>query len=181
MMPKMLVVAIALSILAGTAGAETFRAGTIEIVDPWIPAPPKGADVAGGYMTIRNTGTAPDRLIGGTADAAGRVEVHEMTMDDNVMRMRPIQGGLEIKPGATVALTPGSLHLMLTGLTRALTQGQHVKGSLQFEKAGKIDVQYGVEPMGATGASAAHQTPHAPDPRMAPGANMAPGMNHGMH
>jgi copper(I)-binding protein len=178
-MPRMLLLATALCLLTGPAGAETFRAGTIEIVDPWIPAPPKGADVAGGYMTIRNTGSAPDRLIGGTADGTGRVEVHEMTMDDNVMRMRPVQGGLEIKPGATVALTPGSLHLMLTGLTRPLAQGQRVKGSLQFEKAGKIDVQYGVEPMGATGASAAHQT-HAPDSRMAPGANM-PEMNHDMH
>jgi copper(I)-binding protein len=179
MISKSLFFAAALTLLSGAAGAETFRIGTIEIVDPWIPAPPRGAEVAGGYMTIRNTGGAADRLVGGSADGAKQMEVHQMTMSDNVMRMRPVEGGLEIKPGATVALTPGAYHLMLIGLDHPLAQGQRVKGSLQFEKAGKIDVEFGVEPVGATGPSAAHQMPHGGDSKMAPGMNM-PGMDH-MH
>jgi periplasmic copper chaperone A len=171
MISKSLLFTAALLLLPGAAGAETFRVGTIEVVDPWIPAPPRGAEVAGGYLAIRNAGGTPDRLLGGSADGAKQVEVHEMTMSDNVMRMRPVAGGLEIKPGATVTLTPGAYHLMLIGLDHPLAQGQRVKGTLQFEKAGKIDVEFGVEPVGATGPSTAHQMPHAPAMNM-PGMDM---------
>jgi len=174
-MPKSLLLAAALLLLPGVVAAQTFTGGTIKIADPWIPAPPKGAEVAGGYLTIRNTGNTPDRLIGGSADVAGKVEVHEMTMTDNVMRMRPVEGGLEIKPGASVTLSPGSFHLMLTDLKHPLVQGQRVKGTLQFEKAGKIDVEYGVEPVGATGPSAAQQKRQGGDAKMAPGMDMKPG------
>jgi periplasmic copper chaperone A len=153
--------AAALLLLApGAASAETFRAGTIEIIDPWIPAPPTGAEVAGGYMTIRNTGSVTDRLVDAATDAAKEVHVHAMTMKDNVMQMRPVEGGLEIKPGATVTLSPGSFHLMLIGLGHSLKQGERVKGTLQFEKGGKVEVDYAVEPLGSSGPSAAHRTPH---------------------
>jgi copper(I)-binding protein len=144
--------AIALSIAAGSALAEDYTAGTIAIGNPWTRATPKGATVAGAYMTISNKGTVPDRLLGGSSPIAGRFEVHSMTMEKGVAKMRPVEGGLEIKPGETVELKPGSFHAMLTGLKQPLEKGQKVKGTLEFEKAGKVDIEYAVEAVGASSA-----------------------------
>jgi periplasmic copper chaperone A len=101
-----------LAILAvATAHARDYKAGSLDVADPWSRATPKGASVAAGYMKITNTGTAPDRLISGSSDVAPTFEVHEMTMDNGVAKMRPVKGGLEIKPGETVELKPGSFAL----------------------------------------------------------------------
>jgi copper(I)-binding protein len=109
-------------------------------------------------MSISNKGSAPDRLVGGSAAVAGQFEVHSMVMEQGVAKMRPVEGGLEIKPGETVELKPGSLHVMLTGLKQPLQKGQKVKGTLQFEKAGKVDIEYAVEALGATApAAGGHQ------------------------
>lgn len=129
--------------------AHTVKAGTLTIEQPWSRVTPSGAKVAGGYLRITNTGSASDRLIGGTFPLAGRVEVHEMSMQDNVMRMKQIEGGLEIKPGATVELKPGSYHLMFMELKEPLKEGQVLKGTLVFEKAGTVEVEYAVRAMGA--------------------------------
>jgi copper(I)-binding protein len=75
-----------------------------------------------------------------------------MVMEQGVAKMRPVEGGLEIKPGETVELKPGSFHVMLTGLTQPLEKGQKVKATLRFEKAGKVDVEYSVEAAGAPSA-----------------------------
>jgi periplasmic copper chaperone A len=146
----------ALTLGAGSAIAENYGSGSIEIANPWTRATPKGASVAGAYLTITNKGSAPDRLVGGSAAVAGRFEVHRMVMEQGVAKMRPIEGGLEIKPGETVELKPGAFHVMLTGLKQPLTKGQKVKGTLQFEKAGKIDIEYAVEDVGAIAPAAAH-------------------------
>ena len=105
-----------LSLWGGAAAAETYTVGSIEIGNPWARATPKGAPVGGAYMTITNKGAEADRLIGASSPIASQMEVHQMTMDKGVMSMRPVPGGLEIKPGQTVVLNPESLHLMLTGL-----------------------------------------------------------------
>ena len=106
-------------------------------------------------MTITNTGTAPDRLVGGTTDIAKSFEVHEMKMDGGVMKMRELAGGLEIKPGQTVTLDPSGYHVMFVGLKDQLKQGGHFKATLQFAKAGKVDVDFAVEGIGAkTGGGA---------------------------
>jgi copper(I)-binding protein len=108
-------------------------------------------------MSITNKGTAPDRLVGGATSAAAGFEVHNMTMDQGVAKMRPVEGGLEIKPGETVELKPGSFHVMLTGLKQPLEKGQKVKATLQFEKAGKVDIEYVVEAAGTSApASGGH-------------------------
>lgn len=133
-----------------TASARDYKLGTIEIVDPWSRATPTGATVAAGYMKITNTGTTPDRLIGGSSDVAPTFEVHEMTMEKDVAKMRPVKGGLEIKPGDTVELKPGSFHIMFVGLKKPLAAGDHVKATLTFEKAGKVDIEYDVRAMGAS-------------------------------
>ena len=136
-----------------TAGSDTFKVGDITVAAPWTRATPGSAKVAGGYLKVTNSGTAVDKLVGGSTDIAGRVEIHEMATTNGVMRMRPLDAGLEIKPGQTVELTPGGFHMMFMGLKRQLKQGETVKAKLQFEKAGTVEVTFNVN---AVGASAPH-------------------------
>jgi copper(I)-binding protein len=148
------------AILASAASAAEFHAGSLDITGPYSRATPQGASIAAGYVTITNTGTTADRLIGGASDAAAKFEVHEMSMDNGVMKMRPVQGGLEIKPGATVELKPQGLHIMFVGLKKPLKQGDHLKVTLEFEKAGKVDVNFDVTGMGgAAPAMKGHDMP----------------------
>ena len=131
------------------AGPPTYKAGDLVIEAPWSRATPGGARVAAGFLKITNTGKQADRLIGGTIEIAKKLEVHEMTMTDNVMRMRQLPKGLEIKPGETVELKPSGYHLMFMDLTRPLKTDDVVKGVLRFERAGQIAVEYRVAPLGA--------------------------------
>jgi copper(I)-binding protein len=140
-------------LLAGNALAHDFAVGSLKIDHPWTRATPKGASVAGGYLKITNTGTTPDKLVGGSFVNAGRFEVHEMKTENGVALMRAVPGGLEIKPGQTVELKPGSFHLMFMDLKTPVEQGKNVKGTLEFEKAGKVDVEYTVEAIGSSPAA----------------------------
>jgi copper(I)-binding protein len=157
MKPASIMLAVALTCLAVTADATDYKVGSLEINHPWSRATPKGAKTAAGYVVIKNTGPAPDRLVGGSLAGAGVAQVHEMTMDGGVMKMRPVPGGLEIKPGETVELKPGSFHLMFVDLKQSLAKGQPVKGTLSFERAGTVDVEFTVE---GIGASTAHDMDH---------------------
>ena len=145
---KSVLLAAVFALATVSASAHEYKAGSLEINHPWARATPKGAMVAGGYLKIVNTGDAADRLVGGSTPAAGKLEIHEMSMDGGVMKMRPLPKGLEIKPGQTVEFKPGSYHLMFVGLKEPFEQGKHVKGTLQFEKAGAVEVEYAVEAMG---------------------------------
>lgn len=142
------------ALVATGAHAHDYKLGPLVIDRPWTRATPKGAAVAAGYLKVTNTGTTPDRLTGGSADVAKRFEIHEMSMDGGVMKMRELKNGLEIAPGASVELKPGSYHIMMMNLSRPLAKGDRVKGSLTFEKAGKIDVEFAVEAMGGSSAGA---------------------------
>ncbi|MBO0766818.1 MAG: copper chaperone PCu(A)C [Hyphomicrobiaceae bacterium] len=133
--------------------AQEYKAGPIKVDAPWIRATPAGAEVAAGYLKIENTGNEPDRLIGGSTDIAGKFEVHEMKMEGGVMKMRQLPEGLVLKPGESVELKPGSLHLMLTDLKQPAKDGDKVKGTLMFEKAGKVDIEYAVRGMAGKGGS----------------------------
>jgi periplasmic copper chaperone A len=148
--PVALLAAVLMSVFLGHASADDYTIGSLQIANPWTRATPKGATVAGAYLSISNKGTTPDRLIGGSSAVASRFEVHSMVMEQGVAKMRPITDGLEIKPGETVELKPGSLHVMLLGLKQPLAKGEKVKGMLQFEKAGKVEIEYAVEALGAT-------------------------------
>jgi copper(I)-binding protein len=141
--------------LSSSAHANDYKVGALEIDHPWSRAVPKGATVAAGYLTIKNTGTEPDRLVSGSTPVAGKFEIHEMTMDKGVMRMRPVPAGIVIKPGETVELKPQSIHIMMTGLKQPIEKGKPFKGSLVFEKAGVVEVDFAVEGVGAT-PTAAH-------------------------
>ena len=138
-----------LVLVMSSASAHDYTVGSLKIGHPWARATPKGATVAGGYMKITNTGSTPDRLVGGSTDAAQKFEIHEMSMDGSVMKMRELPNGLEIPAGATVELKPGSFHVMMTGVSRPLVKGERVKAALTFEKAGKVDVEFAVEAAGA--------------------------------
>jgi hypothetical protein len=141
--------------LSSSAHANDYKVGALQIDHPWSRAVPKGATVAAGYLTIKNTGTEPDRLVSGSTPVAGKFEIHEMSMDKGVMRMRPVPAGIVIKPGETVELKPQSIHIMMTGLKQPIEKGKPFKGSLVFEKAGAVEVDFAVEGVGAT-PTAAH-------------------------
>jgi len=143
--------------VAASSMAQTtdYTIGKIKVSTPWVRATPKGAPVGGGYLKITNTGTEPDRLIGGSFPLSARVEVHEMSMDNGVMRMRQLPNGLEIAPGATVELKPAGYHIMFQQLKEPIVQGKPVRGTLIFEKAGTLTLDWAVSPIGASGAPAA--------------------------
>jgi hypothetical protein len=147
--------AVFLSLLAAPACAEEIKAGDLVITQAWCRATPGGAKTGGGYLTVENKGTAPDRLIGGSSDVAGKVEVHEMAMDKGVMKMRPLDNGLTIEPGKSVTLAPGGYHLMLMNLKSPLKQGDKLPVTLEFEKAGKVQVSFDVLGIGAQGPAGA--------------------------
>ena len=141
--------AIAAVLFTASARAEDVKAGDLVISQAWTRATPGGAKTGGGFLTIENKGSAPDRLIGASADGAGKIEVHEMAMNDGVMKMRPVEGGLTIDPGKTVKLAPGGYHLMMMDLKAPLKQGDKLPLTLQFEKAGKVAVTLDVQGIGA--------------------------------
>lgn len=141
---------LSLLLLASPAFAQDYKLGALEIDHPWARATPPTAPTGGGYLSVKNTGTTPDRLMSVSSPAAQTVQVHEMKMEGSVMRMREVDGPLEIKPGETVTLAPGGLHLMMMGLKAPLKEGEKVPLTLVFEKAGKIDVELSVVAMGAT-------------------------------
>jgi copper(I)-binding protein len=96
-------------------------------------------------MVIRNTGNEADRLIGGEVGFAKKVEIHEMSMENDVMKMRELPGGLEIPAGGEVELKPGGFHVMFIGLDGQLKDGETRPATLIFEKAGSIDVDFNVQ------------------------------------
>ncbi len=133
------------------AMAHVIKAGDLEIETPVARATPPNAPVAGGYLTIRNTGLAADRLVGGTATFAGKVEVHEMTMKDDVMKMRALADGLEIQAGAEVMLKPGGFHIMFMQLREQLKAGETRAVTLHFERAGEVELHFDVKAIGRDG------------------------------
>jgi copper(I)-binding protein len=164
-----LAIAVALLLSAADAvPAHTVKSGAITLIHPYVRATPPGAKVAGGFVTIHNGGAEADRLVGGTAEFAGRVEVHEMSMEGDVMKMRPVEGGIEIPAGGSLALKPGSFHLMFMDLAAPVKVGTPLKGTLVFEKAGVVQVDYMVHAIGDKSAEAMDQ-----------GAAAAGAMDHG--
>jgi len=130
--------------------AHEFKAGDIEILNPWSRATPDGAAVAAGFFTLKNSGSSADRLVSATGEIADVTQVHEMAVDaQGVMTMKQIKDGLEIPAGGEVALKPGSFHIMFMKLKRPIKEGETFKGTLTFENAGTVDVEYAVEAMGA--------------------------------
>lgn len=132
----------------GKAGAETVTLGRISIAAPWSRATPGSAKVAGGFFTLTNQGE-PDTLLSATApDIAGRVEIHETTLSDGIMRMREKESGIPLPSNGTTEFKPGGLHMMFMDLKQPLKAGERFKADLVFAKAGKVTVEFNVRGMG---------------------------------
>lgn len=149
---KELIVAAALTAAALTnsiAQAHDYKAGSLVVAHPWTPEPPMGAKVAAGFLKISNEGSADDRLISVTTEIAGKAQVHGMKVENGVMSMFEIEGGLVIPAGQTVELKSKSNHVMFMDLKERPTKDTRFKATLTFEKAGAIEVEFKVEPMGS--------------------------------
>src|SRR5471032_1006158 len=150
MKPTLATVLLAASLAATPSFAHDYKIGSIEIVQPWSRATPSTAPSAGGFLTLTNKGNAPDRLIAIETPAAKQAEIHEMKMDGAVMRMRQLENGVGLPPGQTVELKPGGFHVMFIGLKAPFVKDQNVAATLVFEKAGRIDVEFQVDALGAS-------------------------------
>jgi copper(I)-binding protein len=135
---------------SATSSAATFKLGDLTVTSPWTRATPGGAKIAGGYLKVTNSGASADRFVGAKSEVTDHIEIHEMSMSDGVMKMRPLPNGVEIKPGETVELKSGGYHLMFMDLKQPLKQGDTIKATLQFEKAGPLEVKFNVRALGAT-------------------------------
>ncbi|MDF1608535.1 copper chaperone PCu(A)C [Hoeflea sp. YIM 152468] len=128
-----------------SALAHDYKLGDLVIDHPVARATLPDAPVSGGYMTIHNSGAEADRLVSGEAAFAGRVEIHEMSMEGEVMKMRQLAEGLEIPAGGDVELKPGGYHIMFIDLEQQLAEGDKYPVTLVFEKAGSLEVEFYVE------------------------------------
>jgi len=135
---------------------------TIHVERPFAYATPPAAPTAAAFLTLTNAGPVADRLVGAASPAAGRIEIHTMSMHDGVMRMRPVDG-VDLPAGATVALAPGGLHLMLFELAGPLAAGGHFDLTLRFEHAGAIRVSVPVVARGAVAPAAQPMEGHDHD------------------
>lgn len=137
-----LVVCIAVS----AAQAHSFKLGEIAIDHPYARATAAGQAAGGGYLKLENKG-ADDKLLSASADVAASVELHSMSMEGDVMRMRQVDN-IALPKGKTVELKPGGLHIMFMGLKAPLKNGDKFPLKLKFEKAGEVTVTVNVEASG---------------------------------
>ena len=143
---KKLGIALAVaSITAFSALAHGTKVGNLEIHHPHSPATLPGAPVGAGFLTIVNTGKEDDRLVSATTSIAGETQLHEMAMEGDVMKMRQLKDGIPIPAGATVELKKGGYHVMFMQLKQPMKEGEMVKATLTFEKAGSVNVEFKVE------------------------------------
>lgn len=136
-------------VLAGHAAAADYHVGSLQISQPWARATPKGADSGAAYMTVTNTGAKPERLSCVSSEAAAKCQVHQMSMDNGVMKMRPVEGGLEIKPGETITFKPGGYHMMLVDLKAPLVQGKSVEATVKVDTGATAQVEFPIAAIGA--------------------------------
>jgi periplasmic copper chaperone A len=123
---------------AAPAAGAAIKAGDLDLSGGYVKAMLPGQPVGGGYLTIHNGGSTADTLISVSSPAAAKVELHEMTMKDNIMRMRELKDGIAIAAGATVSLSPNTLHMMFKQVKTPFKQGGTVPVTLTFEKAGPV-------------------------------------------
>ena len=147
---RTLLAAFAALALAHPLAAHEYTLGSLKIGHPYAIETPATARTGAGYLTVTNTGSAPDRLLE-IRTAFPRTQIHATTTDSNgVARMEEV-GPLDIPPGATVELAPGGMHVMFMGLDAPLASGAAVPATLVFEKAGEIAVEFKVQPRTAGG------------------------------
>ncbi|QWD63141.1 copper chaperone PCu(A)C [Polynucleobacter sp. MWH-UH25E] len=127
---------------------KTVKTDVIKIEGAYTRATAPGQQVAGGFMKIDNKGNVADQLVSASSPAAGEVQLHEMAMEGNVMKMRQVKD-IAVPAGGSVELKPGGYHLMFLNLKGPFTAGQTVPVKLKFAKAGELEVKMPVNAMGA--------------------------------
>ena len=130
---------------AGAAYGADYKVGTIAIDHPWARPTAEGTQTGAAYLFLTNKGNAPDKLVSTSSPVAGKTQIYQTTDEDGVMKMHEVAGGIELAPGASVALKPGGYHIMLLDLKQKLDEGSHIPLTLTFAKAGSIDVEVDVE------------------------------------
>jgi len=138
----------------GMAQAQNAKVGGVQIENAYTRATVPGQMAAGGFMKIENKGAA-DQLISASSPVAGEVQLHEMAMDGNVMKMRQVKD-IAVPAGGAVELKPGGLHLMFMNIKAPLAAGQTVPVKLKFAKAGEVEVKVPVNPLGQHSEGAKH-------------------------
>ena len=141
-----LIFAVVISTLLSIS-TSLVNAQSLQIKDAFARATNPGQSVGGGYLTIENPNPTADKLLSVTFAKATSVQIHEMKMDGDKMMMRQITS-VEIPANGIVELKPGGNHLMLMGLDSPIKDGEQLKMTLQFEKAGKVDVVFPSQAMG---------------------------------
>lgn len=164
MVPKVRTVALAIFATLATSittSAHDYVLGPLKVSHPWARATPTAAPVAAGYLTVTNAGADPDRLIGLSSPVAQKLEIHESQVVDGIARMRRLAQGVEIAPGASVTLKPGSAHIMFINPASPFTKDKRLPVTLTFEKAGSITVEFAVEGLDAATPPENHDS-HGP-------------------
>ncbi len=136
---------LALSLVSTATIAHEYVLGDIEVVHPYAPPTPPGVAMAAGYLEIVNHGKQDDRLIGGKVYFAHEVQIHQTVVENDVSRMRELEGGLVIPAGSTVKVEPMGIHIMFAGLAEPLVEGDRQSATLYFEKAGELEVEFAIE------------------------------------
>ena len=149
LLKTLLISAVGLGI-SGLANAQNAKVGSVQIENAYTRATVSGQQAAGGFMKIENKGAA-DQLISASSPVAGEVQLHEMAMDGNVMKMRQVKD-IAVPAGGAVELKPGGMHLMFMNIKAPLTAGETVPVKLKFAKAGEVEVKMPVNAMGNAGA-----------------------------
>ena len=155
-----LAVAALSAFLPKPIAAEPYRGGSITVSNAWARETAPAQQAGGGFMTVDNAGNRPDRLLSATSGVADKVELHTVSMDGGVMRMRPVAGGISIPARGKVELRPGSFHIMFMGLKAPLRRGESVPVILRFARAGTITARLTVQPIGAMGPDGGHHGHH---------------------
>jgi copper(I)-binding protein len=145
---RFILIALGASLVIGSSSGAATAQSTVEVTNAWARATPGGAQAAAAYVTVESP--AGDRLTGAATPAAQKAEIHSMTMDNGVMKMRQVDG-VDLPPGQKVTLKPGGYHIMLTGLAKPLEAGQSFPLTLDFAKAGAKEVTVTVEKIGSMG------------------------------
>lgn len=152
---------IALSLPAAAVLAHGYKAGALSIAHPWSRQTAPGQTVGGGFLVVTNAGAKDDRLVSVSSPAATQVQLHTMSMDGGVMRMREVTGGLVVPAHGKLELKPGGYHVMFIGLKAPFQLGARIPATLTFQRAGKVPVEFAVEPITSTGPSPAMEHGHA--------------------
>jgi copper(I)-binding protein len=148
----------ALAVSATLALAHGYKVGNIEVGHPWAKATVPGQPVAGGFLKITNNGSEADRLVKVSSDVSDNIQLHDMKIEEGIMKMGEVAGGIEVAPGATVELKPGALHVMFMGIKAPFKEGEAVKATLTFEKAGTVDVEFKIDAAKPGDKAHKHQT-----------------------